>query len=116
MVDRTTGHITALHLPAFDPEISQVVWFRDYAAYCGVTTSTHSLLVAVVFELGAHKAAVQKGIENWPMPDAPIPVCALPVWERSPMRATIQATGGPAMTFEVVGTSSLIEENEGVEP
>lgn len=116
MVDRTTGHITALHLPAFDPEISQVVWFRDFAAYCGVTTSTHSLLVAVVFELGAHKPAVQKGIENWPMPDAPIPVCALPVWQRSPMRATIQATGGPAMTFEVVGTSSLIEENEGVEP
>jgi hypothetical protein len=116
MVDRTTGHITALHLPAFDPEISQVAWFRDYAAYCGITTATHSLLVAVVVELGARKPAVQKGIENWPMPDAPIPVCALPVWQRSPMRATIQATGGAAMTFEVVGTSSLIEENEGAEP
>jgi hypothetical protein len=70
----------------------------------------------VVVELGARKPAVQKAIENWPQPDAPIPVCALSVWQRSPMRATIQATGGPAMTFEVVGTSSLIEDNEAPEP
>jgi hypothetical protein len=116
LVDRSTGHIAALHLPAFDPEISQVVWFRDYAAYCGISTTTRSLLVAVVVELGARKPAVQKAIENWPQPDAPIPVCALSVWQRSPMRATIQATGGPAMTFEVVGTSSLIEDNEAPEP
>src|ERR1700733_15026412 len=25
MVDRVTGHITALHLPAFDPEVSEAV-------------------------------------------------------------------------------------------
>jgi hypothetical protein len=33
LVDRTTGHVTALHLPDFDTEVSDAVWFRDYAAY-----------------------------------------------------------------------------------
>jgi hypothetical protein len=31
LVDRTTGHVTALHLPDYDPGMSQVSWFRDYA-------------------------------------------------------------------------------------
>jgi len=31
------------------------------------------------------------------------------------MRATIQATGGQATTFDVVGLSSLIEEGEEAE-
>ncbi len=35
LVDRSTGHIAALHLPDFDEEVSEVVWYRDYAAYCG---------------------------------------------------------------------------------
>ena len=52
LVDRVSGHITALHLPAFDPEISNAVWFRDYAAYCGVTTTAKGGLVLVVTELG----------------------------------------------------------------
>jgi hypothetical protein len=116
MVDRSTGHITALHLPAFDPEISQVVWFRDYGAYCGILTTAKGGLVAVVAELGARRAVVQKVLEAWPQPNAPVPVCATSSWQRSPMRATIQATGGPAMTFDVVGTSSLIEENESTDP
>ncbi len=30
-VDRVTGHITALHLPDFDPVLSNAVWFRDMA-------------------------------------------------------------------------------------
>src|ERR1700744_3202548 len=47
-VDRITGHIAALHLPDFDPAISEAVWFRDYAAYCGVnSTAKAQTLVAV---------------------------------------------------------------------
>jgi len=113
MVDRTTGHITALHLPAFDPAVSEVVWFRDYAAYCGIaTTARNGGLVAVVAELGAHKAVVQKVIGQWPQPSAPHPVCATAKWQRTPMRATIQPTGAQPMTFDVVGLSSLIEEGD----
>ncbi len=113
MVDRVTGHITALHLPAFDPEVSEAVWFRDYTAYCGIaTTARNGGLVAVVAELGARKAVVQKVIGPWPQPNAAHPVCAVSKWQRTPMRATIQATGGEAMTFDVVGLSSLVVDGE----
>jgi hypothetical protein len=116
MVDRVTGHITALHLPAFDPEVSEAVWFRDYAAYCGIaTTVRNGGLVAVVAELGARKAVVQKVIGTWPQANAPYPVCATAKWQRTPMRVTIQPTGGQAMTFDVVGLSSLVEEGEATE-
>ena len=35
LVDRVTGHIAAIKLPDYDPAVSSVVWFRDFAAYCG---------------------------------------------------------------------------------
>jgi len=112
MVDRVTGHVTALHLPDFDPQVSDVVWFRDYAAYCGIATTVRGGLMAVVAELGARKAVVQQKLSAWPQPDAPHPVCAVSKWQRTPMRATIQPTGGQPLTFDVVGVSSLIEEGE----
>src|SRR5947209_5005787 len=34
-VDRQTGHVAQLNLPAFDAETSDASWYRDYAAYCG---------------------------------------------------------------------------------
>jgi hypothetical protein len=115
-VDRVNGHVTALHLPAYDPQVSDVVWFRDYAAYCGIATMVRNGgLVAVVAELGGRKAIVQKVIGPWPDADAPHPACARAVWQRAPMRATLQKTGGPAQTFDVVGTVSLVEEGEAEE-
>lgn len=111
-VDRLTGHITALHLPAFDAAVSEVAWFRDYAAYCGITTTAKGGLVAVVAQLGARRAVAQRLISKWPLPDAPHPACALSQWQRTPMRATLQPTGGDPITFDVVGTSSLIEEGD----
>ena len=39
LVDRSSAHISVLHLPDFDPAVSEIVWFRDYAAYCGVNTT-----------------------------------------------------------------------------
>jgi hypothetical protein len=71
--------------------------------------------VAVVAELGAHKAVVQKVVGPWPQANAAHPVCAVSKWQRTPMRATIQATGGDAMTFDVVGLSSLVEDGEATE-
>ena len=38
-MDRVTGHVSPLKLPDYDPGVSQVSWFRDYAAYCGVTAT-----------------------------------------------------------------------------
>ena len=57
LVDRTTGHVTALHLPDFDPAVSDAVWFRDYAAYCGIGPSAKGGLVAVVVVLDVEEGA-----------------------------------------------------------
>ena len=115
LVDRVTGRITALHLPDFDAEVSNVVWYRDYAAYCGVSTAAKGGVFAIVAQLGARRAVVSKQIGPWPQPNHFIPVCQPAEWQRMPMRVTIKPTGGEAMTFEVVGVSSLVEEgDEGV--
>jgi len=112
LVDRSTGHITALHLPDFDDEVSDAVWFRDYAAYCGTAETVKGGLFAIVAQLGARRAVVQKQIGKWPQASPAQPVCRAAVWQRDPMRVTMQATGGEAMTFEVVGTASLVEEGD----
>src|ERR1700756_2545386 len=54
MVDRTNGHILALKLPEYDPAVSNVIWFRDYAAYCGVSAGGKQLY-AVVSQIAARK-------------------------------------------------------------
>jgi hypothetical protein len=112
MVDRSTGHITALHLPDFDTQLSDAVWFRDYAAYCGVGATAKGGLFAIVAQLGARRAVVQKQIGKWPQPTPAQPVCNPAAWQRAPMRVTIQPTGGNSMTFDVVGAASLIEEGD----
>jgi hypothetical protein len=112
LVDRITGHIAALHLPDFDEEVSEAVWFRDYAAYCGTAETAKGGLFAIVAQLGVRRAVVQKQIGKWPQTQPVEPVCKAAVWEREPMRVTMQATGGEAMMFDVVGAASLVEEGD----
>jgi hypothetical protein len=112
LVDRTTGHITALHLPDFDNEVSDAVWYRDYAAYCGTAETAKGGLFAIVAQVGVRRAVVQKQIGKWPQPAPVQPVCKASEWQRAPMRVTLQATGGEPMTFSVVGTAALIEEGD----
>ena len=114
-VDRTTGHITPLHLPDFDAQIFDAIWFRDYAAYCGLIPTLTDGVVAVVAELGAHKAIAQHTLAGWPLDKPTHPVCTVAQWQRTPMRATLALTGGQPVTFDVAGTSSLIEEGESEE-
>ena len=115
LVDRVSGRITALHLPDFDSSISDVVWYRDYAAYCGVHTAVKGGgLSAEVWQIGARRAALQKVIAAWPQPERVRPVCASATWQREPMRVTLRATGGDPLVYSVVGTSSLlVEDGEG---
>lgn len=110
-VDRVTGHIAALHLPDFDAGISDAVWFRDYAAYCGLHVLAKSTtLTAMVVQLGARRAAVSQRLSAWPLSPMPRPVCAPATWERGPIRVTMHPAGMQATTFDVLGTTSLIEE------
>jgi hypothetical protein len=113
-VDRITGHITALHLPDFDAAISEAVWFRDYAAYCGVnSTAKAETLVAVVAQISVRKPILHQTISKWDPAQHAQPPCAAAVWQRQPVRVKIQPTGGAAIDVEVVGaTSALIEEGD----
>ncbi len=113
MVDRVTGRVTALHLPDFDAGVSDVVWYRDFAAYCGVHTAKGGGLTAIAWQIGARKAAVNKVIGKWPQTERVRPVCTPAKWQREPMRVALQPTGSTAVSFDVVGTSTaLIEEGD----
>lgn len=112
LVDRSTGHVTALHLPDFDGNVSDAVWYRDFAAYCGLG-ATGKTLNAVVAQIGARKAIVVKELAKWTPGARSSSACAPPQWQRQPMRVTFQPTGGAAFTFQVDGAASaLIEEND----
>ena len=71
LVDRVTGRVSPLKLPDYDPAVSQVSWFRDYGAYCGVTASGKSLY-AVVAQLAARKPVLAKKLDAFdPDPEEP---------------------------------------------
>ena len=112
LVDRVSGHITALHLPDFDTSVSNVVWFRDYAAYCGVATTAKGGLYGVVAQLGARKAIAQRQFGKWPQPEHVAPACQPAQWQRLPMRVTLRPTNGDPFTLDVLGTTSLVEEGD----
>jgi hypothetical protein len=112
LVDRATGHITALHLPDFDAEVSDAIWYRDYAAYCGTAQTAKGGLFAIVAQIGTTRTVVKKQIGKWPQTEPVQPVCKPAEWQRAPMRVTMQATGGEPMTFDVVGAAALIEEGD----
>ncbi len=112
LVDRVTGHITALHLPDFDATVSNVVWFRDYAAYCGIASTARGGLMGVVAQLGARKPVAQKQIGKWPQPEHPANVCGQPEWQRLPMRVTLRPATGDPFTVDVLGSTSLVEEGD----
>ncbi len=113
LVDRSVGHTVPLKLPDYDPSVSDVSWFRDYAAYCGLTT-TGKQLYAVVAQVAARKPLVVKKLVAW---DAAVPrtaaACAPASWQREPLRITFQATGAEPASFDLVGSSAvLVEEGD----
>ncbi len=112
LVDRASAHVTVLHLPDFDPAVSEVVWFRDYAAYCGVN-STGKHLYAVVAQLGVRRPLVAKTIEKWTADDHPTPACAAATWGRQPLQVVFHPTNSDALTYQIFGlASALIEAGE----
>lgn len=112
LVDRVTGHIAALKLPDYDPGISQVVWFRDYGAYCGITSSGKSLY-AVVAQVSARKPALAKKLSALDLASLTGPACGVAEWQREPLRTTFHPAGREAISFEIVpGSAVLVEDSE----
>jgi hypothetical protein len=110
LVDRTKGGITALRLPDYEPTVSNVIWFRDDAAYCGLTTSGKELY-AVVAQVGAHKPLLAKKLSAWAPGENRSPACAAPIWQRDPLRITFQPVGGEAASYNLVGLSAVLVED-----
>jgi len=92
-VDRQTGHIAQLNLPAFDGEISEASWYRDYAAYCG-TSDDGSKAYMMVAQLGKRKPILKKETTS--------STCTAPRWERTPSRVTFVSAGAKT-TFAIRG-------------
>jgi hypothetical protein len=111
LVDRVTGRVTPLKLPDYDPGVSQVSWFRDYGAYCGVTASGKSLY-AVVAQVAARKPVLAKKLDAFDGENHPDPACGVPDWQREPLRITFHPAGKEAISFDIVpGSAVLVEDS-----
>jgi hypothetical protein len=117
LIDRVTGHATPLKLPDYAPGVSQVSWFRDYGAYCGVTASGESLY-AVVSQVAGRKPVLAKklGAFDPALKDAGGLACAQPEWQREPLRVTFHPAGKEASSYEIVPGSAVLVEDSGDEP
>jgi len=105
MVHRTTARITQLNLPLFDPFYSQASWFRDYAAYCGVSDNGEKLYT-VVMQLGRKKTVLRQEIGAASQGDDTDSDCASPTWEKNPARVTFHPKRGQPSSFIVRGRSA----------
>lgn len=112
LVDRASGHVTALKLPDYDPGVSQVSWFRDYAAYCGLTASGKSVY-AVVAQLAGRKPVLSRKLAAFDAGNHLDPVCGPPDWQRDPMRVTFHPAGKDAAAFDLTpGSAVLVEDSD----
>lgn len=112
LIDRVSGHVSALKLPDYDLGVSQVSWFRDYAAYCGLTSSGKNLY-AVVAQLAVRKPVLAKKISAFEAEGRSEPVCSAVQWQRDPFRVTFNPSGKDAVSFEIVpGSAVLVEDSD----
>lgn len=103
-VDRLTGRVAPLNLPAFDAEASQASWYRDYAAYCG-TSEDGAKAYLVVWQLGKRKPILKQEFSG--------PGCSSPLWARTPSRVTFILAGEkPSFVIRSRGADPQPESNE----
>lgn len=107
MVDRLSARITTLRLPEFDLFYSSVSWYRDYAAYCGISDNGETLY-AVVAEIGRKKAVLRKELGAASQGDTPDSDCDAPQWERTPSKVTFLPKRFPRTSYTVFGHATDI--------
>jgi hypothetical protein len=102
LVDRVSGKVSQLSLPEFDPFYSTASWYRDYAAYCGVSEDGKKLF-AIVAQVGRRKPVLKKTLGEPDGDDAPDSECPAPKWERAPARVTFQPDDTQKLVFSIRG-------------
>jgi hypothetical protein len=114
LVDRMTGRISSIALPEFDPYYSVTSWYRDYAAYCGVSDDGKKLF-AIVFQVGRRKPVLKKPLGEPGGDEAPDSECPAPVWERRPVRVTFEPDENQKSTYSVRGHAADLVSDDDVE-
>jgi hypothetical protein len=104
LVDRVSGRVSPVNLPEFDAFYSAVSWYRDYAAYCGVSDDGKKVY-AVVAQIGRRKPVLKKPLTAGEIADdaAPDSACPAPAWQREPARVSFELTSGGKQTFAIRG-------------
>jgi hypothetical protein len=103
LVDRLTGRVSSISLPAFDNYYSAASWYRDYVSYCGVSDDGKKIFATVV-RLNRRKPVLKKLFPNVTFDEArPNSACPAPVWQRSPIRVTFEPSPGGKQTFAIRG-------------
>lgn len=100
LVDRISGKAQAIALQGFDPYRSTVAWFRDYAAYCGVSSDGKKVF-AIVSQVGNRKVVLKKAIGDAGDDEMPDSACPAPVWQRSPSRVTFSPKGNQKIVYTI---------------
>jgi len=112
MVDRVTGRISQISLPEFDVYYSTPSWYRDYAAYCGVSDDGKKLF-AVVARLGRRKPILKKALGDAAGDDLPDSECPAPLWQRQPARVTFEPDEKQKLTYSVRGHAvDIVNDSE----
>jgi hypothetical protein len=104
LVDRVTGRISTVNLPEFDSFYSAASWYRDYAAYCGVSEDGKKIY-AVVAQISRRKPVLKKSLDGQTIPESATAdsACPTPAWQRSPARVTFELAGAMKQTFAIRG-------------
>lgn len=103
LVDRLTGRISTVNLPAFDNYYSAASWYRDYVSYCGISDDGKKVFATVV-QLNRRKPVMKRLLSGVAFDEAqPDSACPAPVWQRSPVRVSFEASAGGKQTFAIRG-------------
>jgi hypothetical protein len=114
LVDRVTGRVSTITLPEFDAFYSVVSWYRDYAAYCGVSDDGKKTF-AVVAQISRRKPVLKKPLSDSGVSEdaGPDSACSTPAWQRGPARVSFEANGSPKQTFAIRGhVVDLVNDSE----
>ncbi len=115
LVNRVTGHISSINLPQFDALYSATSWYRDYAAYCGVSEDGKKVY-AIVAQISRRKPVLKKPLDGQSIPEnaAADSACPAPAWQRSPTRVTFETADAGKQTFAIRGhaVDMVIESEE----
>ncbi len=120
LVDRMTGHISPLNLPEFDMAYSDAIWYRDYAAYCGISDDGKKIF-AIVAQISRRKPVLKKSLDAGSLAAARgnaslEPACSAPTWQRSPVRVTFEPSSAAQETFAIRGhVVDLMPEDDEIE-